>query len=146
ARRRRGWWRPEFPVTLARSGRRDRVPAVTHGYPGDAGSLRPAVLFVRLAARPAAAAVHRFRLRRHPGAGAGLRPEDALHPRPGDVSQLGDRLGAGLCDTLDLLRHLAVARLADGPRRRVDRRRRFLAALPWRAIRVWHGGVRVWRR
>src|SRR5207253_4705275 len=96
--------------------------------------------------RPAAAAVHRFRLRRHPGAGAGLRPEDALHPRPGDVPQLGDRLWAGLSDTLDPICHLAVAGLADRSRRRTDRRRRLLAALPWRSIRLRHGGLRIWRR
>src|SRR2546429_698561 len=144
--RRRDRRRPELPVTLACADRGDRVRAVTPGDAAHAGSRRPAVLSVRPAARPPAAVVHRFRLRGHPGAGSGLRPEDALHPRPGDVSQLGDRLGAGLSDTLDRLRHLAVAGLANRPRRRVDRRRRFLAALPWRAIRVWHGGVRVWRR
>src|SRR5256884_8559399 len=136
--RRRDRRRPELPVTLACADRGDRVRAVTPGDAAHAGSRRSAVLSVRPAARPPAAVVHRFRLRRHPGAGSGLRPEDALHPRPGDVSQLGDRLGAGLSDTLDRLRHLAVAGLADRPRRRVDRRRRFLAALPWRAIRVWH--------
>ncbi|TMF23473.1 MAG: hypothetical protein E6I31_05545 [Chloroflexi bacterium] len=50
--------RLELPVTLAGADRGDRVPAVTPGDAADAGSLRPAVLSVRLAARPPAAAVH----------------------------------------------------------------------------------------
>src|SRR5256884_696689 len=145
-RRRPGRRRPELRVTLAGAHRGDRVPAVTPGDPADAGSLRRAVLSLRPAARLPAAVAHRFRLRRHPGAGAGLRPENALHPRPGDVPQLGDRLCASFCDTLDPLRHLAMAGLADRPRRRVDRRRGLLAPLPWRAIRVRHGGLWVWRR
>src|SRR3989449_2041900 len=145
-RRRPGGRCPELPVALARADRGDRVPAVTPGDLAHAGSRRPPVLSIRPTARLPAAAVHRFRLRRHPGAGAGFRPENALHPRPGDVPELGDRLCAGLSNTRDRLRHLAVPGLADRPRRRVDRRRDLLAALPWRAIRVRHRGVRVWRR
>src|SRR5256885_670896 len=69
--RRRDRRRPELPVTLACADRGDRVRAVTPGDPTHAGSRRSAVLSVRPAARPPAAVIHRFRLRRHPGAGSG---------------------------------------------------------------------------
>src|SRR5207244_6220336 len=141
--RRRGGRRPELPVPLAGSNRGDRIPANVPRVVADAGAGGGAVLRLRAPIGCPASVVHQLRLRRGAGPGAGVRPEDPLHPRFRDVPQLGDRVRARLRHPLDPSSDMALARLANRPGRGADRRGhlpgpllRGPAHLPGRGVRL----------
>src|ERR1700737_3493564 len=121
--------RPELPVPLVGPSRGDRVQTVAPRVGPYARAGGGPLLSIRAPAGSPAAAVYRFRLRRRPGAGAGVRLEDPLHSRPRDVPQLGYCLCPWLRPALDSRLDLAMARLADGPRGGADRRWRLPPAL-----------------